>query len=135
VAALLDLFKPSNLGITAAALCAVHCAALPLLAGASLLDGHWHNPWLEGTLVGIAAVVGYLTLGFGFRRHRRPLPLVLLTAGLAIMLSAHWLLPHDAAVPGALLGAALLVAAQFLNRACPAPCCAREEPHSHLVSG
>jgi hypothetical protein len=131
VAGVVSLFKLSNLGAAAAALCAVHCAALPLLAGGTILGEHWHNPVLEGSLVGVAAVVGYWTLGVGFRRHGRLAPLALLTVGLAILLSSHWLLPHDAGAPAAVLGAALLVAAQFLNRACPAPCCNREEPHSH----
>lgn len=131
---LANLFKPntlSTLGIAASVVCAVHCAALPLLAAFAAVDGHWHNPWLEGGLVGLAAVIGYLTLGSGYRRHGRPAPLVLLTAGLAVLVGGHWFVPHEAAAPVSVAGAALLVAAQWLNRTCPAPCCARSEPHSH----
>ena len=116
----------SKVGVAASALCAVHCAALPLVAGAATTvhDSPLHSPMVEGTLIGAAALVGYGTLIAGYRHHRRPIPLVLLTLGLALLLGAHSVLPEQFSIAGSLAGAALLIGAQFLNRRCPAPCCA-----------
>lgn len=122
-------FGVSNLGVAASALCAVHCAALPLIAGASccVQDSALHSPVVESSLVGVAALIGYATLIPAFRHHRRPLPLGLLTAGLALMVAAHNLVPEGLSLPAALGGSLLLIAAQLVNRRCPAACCA----HGH----
>ena len=122
----------SNVGMAASALCAVHCAALPMLAMAGAFnESALHSPAVEGTLVGVAALVGYGTLIPGFRIHGRALPLFLLTGGLALLLAAHTVVPESVSFAASLTGAALLIGAQFLNRRCPAPCCAAEQPHTH----
>lgn len=123
----------SNLGVAASALCAVHCAALPLVAGASscLHDSPLHSPVVEGSLVGTAALIGYTTLIPAFRHHRRPLPLGLLTAGLVLMVAAHKLMPEGLSLPAAIAASLLLIAAQLVNRRCPAACCAHR--HSELA--
>ena len=110
----------SNLGVAASALCAVHCAALPVLAGLSAIAEPLHSPVVEATLVGVAALVGFATLVPSYLQHRRPQPLVLLVLGLLLMLGAHQGLPE---LPAMLSGAVLLFTAQLLNRRCPAPCC------------
>ncbi|HEU4751509.1 MAG TPA: MerC domain-containing protein [Armatimonadota bacterium] len=115
----------SRWGTGISLLCAVHCAALPLLAGASLFPAHGPGGhWLEATMVGIAALIGYTTLGSSYRHHRRPVPLALLTVGLAALLLGHSVVPHGADTLVSVSGALLLVGAQLLNRRCPAPCCA-----------
>ena len=127
----------SNVGMAASALCAVHCAALPLLAMAGALNESaphspaLHSPAVEGTLVGVAALVGYGTLIPGFRIHGRALPLLLITGGLALLLGAHTVVPEGMSFAASLTGAALLIGAQLLNRRCPAPCCAAGQPHTH----
>ena len=120
--------KFANLGIGMSMACAVHCAALPLVTGASCFTGLHvlHAPWVEASLLGSAGLIGYTTLSLSFRRHRRPLPLVLLTLGLICMALAHTLLPEHLSTGTALAGAVLLVAAQVLNHRCPAPCCAHD---------
>lgn len=116
-------FSAPGVGVATSALCAVHCAALPLLAGASVGAPWLHSPWVEGPMVGVAALVGYGTLGSAFRRHGRPGPLVLLTLGLLLILGAHAFVPESLESVAAVAGAALLIGAQVLNRSCPAPCC------------
>jgi hypothetical protein len=117
----------SKVGAGVSLLCAVHCAALPLVAGAAALPG---GHWLELGMVGAAAVIGYATLGSSYFQHRRPLPLGTLTAGLGTLGFAHFLAPEHWEALTAVTGALLLVGAQVLNHRhhrvhqCPAPCCA-----------
>jgi hypothetical protein len=118
----------SKVGAGVSLLCAVHCAALPLVAGAAALPG---GHWLELGMVGAAAVIGYATLGSSYFQHRQPLPLSTLTAGLGTLAVAHFLAPEQWETLAAVTGALLLVGAQVLNHRhhrvhqCPAPCCSR----------
>jgi len=126
--------KLERAGVGLAMLCAIHCMALPILAGtASVLPGSpLDQPWVEAVLLGGAAVIGYSTLGLGFRRHGRPWPLAMLTTGFCLMVLAHLALPKPFDLVGTLCGAFLLVAAQIGNVRClaagGAACCAA--PHA-----
>jgi amino acid transporter len=106
-------------------ICAVHCAAMPLLIGALPLLGHRLSEahWFEGLMVGIAAVIGYTTLGLSFQRHRRSLPLLMLTLGLVLLVCGHTVLPHEMSTGTTVVGALLLAGAQLLNRRYPVGCC------------
>lgn len=116
-----------------AVVCAVHCLALPVLAGAACcteesLLGH---PLVEGSMLGLTALVGYGTLGFAFQRHRKPLPLGLLTLGLGGMILSHFAFSGPFATAATVAGALTVVAGQWVNRrlkegSCPATCCAEE---------
>jgi hypothetical protein len=113
------------MGIGLSLVCAVHCAALPLLAGACGLAGS-HLPgglWTEAALLAPAVLIGGYTTGGAYRRTGQPLPLFLLVSGLALLAAGHLALPLSWESPLAVLGAGLMVAAQFLGRRCTAPCC------------
>jgi hypothetical protein len=113
------------MGIGLSLVCAVHCAALPLLAGVSGLTG-MHLPggvWTEAALIAPAVLIGGYTTGGAYRRSGNPLPLFLLVAGLALLAAGHFALPLSWESPSAVLGAGLLVTAQFLGRRCTAACC------------
>jgi prepilin signal peptidase PulO-like enzyme (type II secretory pathway) len=114
-----------RLGTGLSLVCAVHCAATPLLLGALPFLGHQlaEAHWLEAGIIGLAACIGYLTLGFSFQRHRRPLPLLLLTLGLVLLVIGHMVLPHEATTGITLVGALMLAGAQLLNRRYPVGCC------------
>lgn len=126
--------KWSGVGSGMAVLCAVHCVALPVLAGASCCvhDSPWSSPWVEGSMLGFTAVVGYGTLGSGFRRHRQFLPLVLLTLGFGAMLVSHFKLSGVPATAATLLGALMIVGAQVVNGRCPAVCCSADACHPEM---
>src|SRR5262249_53878218 len=83
--------KLERFGAGMSLLCATHCAAMPLLVvllplmGSRLQASHW----AEFLLIGVAASIGYVTLGMSFRRHGRPFPLLLLTTGLLMVWAGH----------------------------------------------
>lgn len=110
-----------RLGATGSFLCALHCALLPLLLGvlpgiglASLLSRSF-----EEWFVLFATVLGVISLGWGFRRHRQPHALALLLPGLAALWAGVWYVPlHEATLPHALimtLGGALVALAHVVN--------------------
>lgn len=128
------MMKFENVGSGMALLCAVHCLALPLVAGASCCahDSPLANPALEGSMLGMTGLIGYGTLGLAFRRHRQPLPLLLLSGGLGGMILSHLALSGYTATAVTVIGAAAVVAGQWINRrlpdgACPYVCCMPEE--------
>jgi membrane-bound ClpP family serine protease len=106
-------------------LCAVHCAATPILVSVLPLLGERlaHSHWVEASMIGVAASIGYVTLGASFRRHGRLCPLVLLTLGLLMVLAGHTLLPHNVGTAIVIVGGLTLAGAQLLNRRYPAACC------------
>jgi hypothetical protein len=123
--------KLAGLSVGLSIACAVHCAALPLLAGAAAVSSpHGHGPgdtWLEASLVGTAALIGILTLGPAYLRHRSPVPLAFLLLGLSILFAGHACPAGYVSRAAGIVGALALVAAQVLNRRQGACCGA----HSH----
>ncbi|PWK85273.1 MerC domain-containing protein [Fulvimonas soli] len=77
-----------RIGATASFLCAIHCAALPFvlallpLVGLEFLADHR----FERGFVVFACALALLSLGNGYRRHHRPLALMLALPGLALLL-------------------------------------------------
>lgn len=93
-----------RLGATGSLLCALHCAALPLLIAVlpSLGVATWLDDGFERGFVVFATLLGLFTLVWGYRRHRAVRALWLLLPGLA----ALWLgigldALHEAVVPHA----------------------------------
>jgi hypothetical protein len=105
-------------------LCAIHCAAMPLVLGVLPFLGSrlGESHWLEALLVGAAAVIGYTTLGTSFRRHGQPLPLLSLTLGLALVALGHLAVLHHAQTTVAVMGGLTLAGAQILNRRITGAC-------------
>ncbi len=77
-----------RVGISASLLCAIHCAALPLLIGVLPVVGlgFLMHGVFEAVMIAIAAVVGGWSLGHSYRTHRLRTPLALLFAGIAVLL-------------------------------------------------
>jgi hypothetical protein len=114
-----------RIGSGASLLCAVHCAATPLIVTALPFLGHQisNAHWVEVLLIGTAACIGYATLGASFRRHGRVAPLLLLTLGLLLVVVDHTALPEAVGTAAAIVGGLTLAGAQLLNRRYPAACC------------
>ncbi len=109
-----------RVGATASFLCAIHCALLPFvltllpLLGLGFLAGHR----FERGFVMFAATLALFTLAGGYRRHRRPLPLLLAAPGLVLLLlGVTWGLAYPIAVHSALVtcGGLLVASAHFVN--------------------
>lgn len=71
-------------------LCAVHCAALPvvLVFSPGLVLGGWWDEGIERVVVTVVSVVALLSLSLGWRRHRGRMALVLGVPGLLCMWAA-----------------------------------------------
>ena len=80
-------------GIGASIACAIHCAVLPLfLSGLSVFGINIiHNFWFESGMIGLAFVMGTLSLRHGFNRHHRsPVPLLLFTGGMLFLFAKQY---------------------------------------------
>jgi hypothetical protein len=109
-----------RVGAMASFLCAIHCALLPVVltmlpfVGLEFLADHR----FERGFVLFACVLALLVLIRGFRRHQVPLPLLLATPGLALLLlgvtyaEGYSIILHSALVT---CGGLLLATAHFVN--------------------
>lgn len=132
-------------GTVASFLCAIHCALLPLvitllpLLGLNFLASE-PAEWL---LLGVSAILGVISICFGFRQHRSPLVWVLAGAAIASLFTARlWAHSghghaHDFSHASAwvevglmVMGGSLMMGAHWLNqRLCHA--CRRCADHAH----
>ena len=78
-----------GLGVAASLACAIHCALLPLfitslpLLGVNIID----NAGIEFTLIGLAFVIGFISLRHGYRLHHHKIwPLTFFSAGIGLMI-------------------------------------------------
>jgi hypothetical protein len=106
-------------GISASVACAIHCAVLPIFITALPLFG-WeilHNPWFEGGMIGLAFLIGTLTLYHGYKHHHRQwLPVMLFVAGFICLVTKEGFSEGSALHRLLLIPAVgLIVPAHFLN--------------------
>lgn len=109
-----------RLGATASFLCAIHCATLPFILtllpflGLEILADHR----FERGFVMFACALAMLSLIGGFRRHRRPMSLMLALPGLALLLLGVTLAENYSIALHSVLvtcGGLLVAAAHFVN--------------------
>lgn len=109
-----------RVGATASFLCAIHCALLPFviavlpLLGLEFLADHR----FERGFVMFACVLALVALIRGFRRHQRPLPLMLAIPGLLLLLLGVTYAENYSIILHSVLvtcGGFLLASAHFLN--------------------
>jgi hypothetical protein len=119
-------------GAVASFLCAIHCAALPFVLALLPLLGleFLADPRFERAFVVFACALALLTLVNGYRRHRRPVPLMLAFPGLSLLLlgvtvaEQYQLALHSTLVT---CGGVLLASAHFVNLRID-----RRPPHRHV---
>lgn len=109
-----------RVGATASFLCAIHCALLPFVLallpflGLEFLADHR----FERGFVMFACALALVALIRGFRRHQRPLPLMLAIPGLTLLLLGvtyaqnYSIILHSVMVT---CGGLLLASAHFVN--------------------
>ncbi|HEY9678818.1 MAG TPA: MerC domain-containing protein [Drouetiella sp.] len=111
-----------TLGILASTLCLIHCLAMPLVVaflpvlGLQFLEGHAAHQILAGFVVcfGLCAILP------GYLKHRKPLVLAGLVAGLVLVLTATFGyvfgLSESIELPLITVGNLVLVMSHFFNR-------------------
>ena len=124
-----------RVGATASFLCAIHCALLPFvltvlpLLGLGFLAGHR----FERDFVMFAATLALFSLVGGYRRHRRPFPLLLAVPGLLLLLlGVTWAADISIVLHSVMVacGGVLVASAHFVNLAIDRRC-ANVARHAH----
>jgi hypothetical protein len=116
-------------GMTASALCLLHCLAMPLLMAAFPMLGlaHAHDSFHNSILAAVSIPV-LLSLLPGYLRHRDGVVLALGALGLGSFLAAIFILSpmygEMAEAAGAVLSGVLLLSAHIRNRRFCAHCSA-----------
>lgn len=104
--------------------CTVHCMATPFLMAAgshaSLAVPHWAS---ELVVFGLLPLLAVYLLGKDFRRHRKPLPLMLWGLGFLISAGSHLAELHSLHLAASLLAAGFMLLA-FYNNHRRVRCCA-----------
>ncbi len=78
-----------GLGLVLSGLCAVHCIlGLVVVAGLGLTGGILLDPAIHRVGLALATAFAALAIGVGMMRHRRPVPLIVASTGLALMAAA-----------------------------------------------
>lgn len=110
-----DLFDRLAIGLSA--ICLVHCAATVIFVAAlATAGGFLLHPAIHEAGLGLAILLAIMGLGRGFLQHRRPVPMILGAAGIALMATALTV-PHGASEAiYTMFGVALVAAAHLLNR-------------------
>lgn len=108
--------NPDALGITVSVACAVHCAVLPLFFSSLPLFGFevLHNKIFEYSMIGLAGLIGCLTLYHGYNKHHhKRVPLIIFTCGFLFLLTKEIFVWYELAllVPAA----TLIVSAHIIN--------------------
>ena len=108
-------------GAMASGLCALHCALLPVVAGIlpALGLGLLLEENTEVALIATSVVLGTISLGLGFRRHRSARALVVLAVGLGLLGLGRVAETRDAEAVGVVAvvaGGVAVAGSHWLNR-------------------
>jgi hypothetical protein len=126
--------KLDRIGMTASTLCAIHCAAVPLLITFLPLAGlgFLANPWVEWSMILLALIIGVSSISMSYMRtHHRILPIVLLVTGFVLIGLAHLFLTGwmEAFIVPA--GGFTIAAAHFINQRYTGAC--QTDGHLHII--
>jgi hypothetical protein len=109
-----------RLGATGSMLCAIHCAALPMVLVIAPAFGEWFGSAVfEIGFIAFASVLGLTSLILGYRQHRVARALSCLVPGMALLWSAVLIEPlHENTIAHAIAmacGGTLIATAHVLN--------------------
>ncbi len=125
-------------GATASLLCAIHCAAMPLIItllpfiGLSFL-AHESTEW---ALLFASAAIGVTSLCWGYREHRSNRALAVLSLGLTLLFCDRVLEENGIGWGAAamVLGGCTVAASHLVNRALCRMCRTCDASHSHNLT-
>lgn len=92
--------KLDQLGMTASVACAIHCAALPFVLTTLPLFGlsFLAHSWVEMVMIALSLIIGVCSLSTSYPKHKRPLPIIILAMGFAMIGTGHYLVESMEAV-------------------------------------
>ncbi|HEY8388851.1 MAG TPA: MerC domain-containing protein [Parasegetibacter sp.] len=110
------------IGIATSVACAIHCALLPLFLTSLPLFGIEiiHNHEFEAFMIGLAFVIGAVSLFHGYRKHHHSwVPMIVFTAGFCFLVLkqlAHFdQIIHELELPFLIIAVVGIVTAHYLN--------------------
>ena len=107
-----------RLGISAALICAIHCAIFPLLStGFPFLFAYFgkHNFLFDSIMILISFFIGIFNLNHGKKKHHHKyLPLIIFTMGILILIIRFFVLPKYE-IFFVLVGASCIIYAHIIN--------------------
>lgn len=121
-------FHLDFIGFSVSILCAIHCAALPLVLSLAPLAGlHFlSNPWIEYTILFLSYSIASMGILNGYRKHhRKPLPLILVITGFVFISTGYFSELEWMEVLFMVLGGITIAIAHFNNYS--ARLCAHKE--------
>ena len=110
--------------------CAIHCMISPIILG--MLPMVHLSDAIETSLIAFSILIGVLTLGAGYREHRRARVLVLLALSIAFLIGKYGV-REALETPMVVAGELLMAGAQFLNLRLQRHCC-RHHHHEAAAS-
>jgi hypothetical protein len=117
-------------GIAISTACAVHCAALPLVAGVLPVIGlhHFTDEWVEWLLIAITATIGVVGHVSAFVRHHRHVgPSLAFAASLGLIIGTRLTLGDTLLEPAALAIGGLTAAGAHWANIHLCRCCTRHQ--------
>jgi hypothetical protein len=112
-----------GVGIWASLLCAVHCAALPILLTITLFSGleFLEDESIEAGVLAFSASIAFLSLVPTYVRRKDHRPLLWALSGFLVIGTGRWIELHYAEHLATALGALLVARAHWMNRKCRKP--------------
>jgi hypothetical protein len=113
---LLKSGRLDQMGMGASIACAIHCAALPVVATSLPLIGleFLANTWLEIVMILFSALIGTLAIAGSYKRHKSIMPILILSLGFLLIATGHlaWYEMETLLIP---FGGFTIAAAHFIN--------------------
>ncbi|MBW8242930.1 MerC domain-containing protein [Muricauda oceani] len=106
------------IALTSSLICAIHCAAVPIvLSFSSLSSLHFlHNPLIEWTFIAIGVVFVFVSLWPSYKKtHHNPKPLLVSAVGFGLIALGRLDLNETWEIVNTVGGALMVSAAHFVN--------------------
>lgn len=106
------------IAISSSLICAVHCAALPIILSFSSLGSlhYLENPYIEWAFIGIGIIFVFLSLLPSYKKvHHKITPLLYVVLGFTFIALGRFNLTEPWEIINTIIGASLVSTAHYLN--------------------
>jgi len=107
-----------KLGVGVSLLCAVHCAALPLIISSLPLLGLkiFGNPLIETSIILLSLIIGIISLSTSYVKHKNWIPMLIIVWGFALIFTGHFLISDTVEWIFLSIGGLTVATAHYCNR-------------------